>query len=216
MVWDLKKDAFFNNAVLTYPKKTSKDTAGNLWTTVAIESPIFYKSTDADFNYDQGLDLRMPERLTFFSKENIEYLRNRVAEMGWPKPEAGHLHGYMAEVYVKYIRYDQYVQFKPSYNIKDKIVEMNERTLKEYTKEMAAEKDLYNVYMTCQFSGYFDDPDRQFTMTNPGRRSRREGLFKMPFDDRLDDELRERYIGKRSNLDWLAVDPTHVYNRINF
>lgn len=217
MVWNLNKDSFYVNHVVPYPPSQVRDSGGNLWGKNPLVSPIHYRSTEADFNYDQGLDLSMPDKDLFLSPQNTDYLCDVVASKGWPRPNYGDMHGYQNRVFLQHIRYDQYLQFKPQYtSVQDKVREMNEKTLKEYLKEMNAEKDLYGLYMNLQFSGYTDLVPRMGEMTNPGRKSRREGLFKLPMDDQNDTALRDRYIGKQGNLDWLAVDPTYVNNRINF
>lgn len=217
MVWNLNKDSFYVNHVLPYPPSQVRDSGGNLWGKNPIVSPVHYRSTEADFNYDQGLDMRMVDKDIFLSPQNTDYLCDIVASKGWPRPNYGDMHGYQNRVLLQHIRYDQYLQFKPQYtSVQDKVNELNEKTLKEYLKEMNAENDLYGLYMNLQFSGYVDLPPRMGELTNPGRRGRSEFLFKMPMDDEIDDALRDRYIGKQGNLDWLAVDQTHVTNRINF
>ncbi len=208
MVWDLKQDPFFNNVVLKYPHKKQDDSGFNNWRKVALQSPVW---TNPNFKYANSTRFITPQYQEFISPANVEKLANIVKSFGFPKPSPTHLRGYLDIAYNRFMRWDFYTEFRPIQRSRaDEIEKWNKWVLNEYLKDQRAEKNVYDTYMMTQFNGYFDDPDRQFRMTNMGRKSRAERLFKLPFDDKWDEEKVNRYIGKRDKLDWAAIDPTYV------
>lgn len=215
MVWDLKQDKFFNNVVLKYPTKKQTDGQGlHKWRDVAIESPVW---TYPNFNYKNSTRFITPQYQEFTSPSNIELLAGVVERLGFPRPSPEHLQGYLDMAYNRFMRYNYYTQFRPMPSSRaEELDKWNKWVLERYIQEQRAEKNVYDTYMMNQFNGLFDDPDRQFKMTNMGRKSRSETLFKMPFDDLVDEEKRDRYIGKRDSLDWKAIDPTRVTQYITW
>jgi hypothetical protein len=208
MVWDLNKDPFFNNVVLQYPVKQQKDSGGRSWRAVGIQSPVW---TYPNFTYKNSTRFITPQYEEFISPANVDNLANIVASYGFPKPSPTALRGYLDLAYNRFMRWDYYTNFRPIPTSRAaEIAKWNAWVLNQYLQDQRAEKNVYDTYMMNQFNGLFDDPDRQFRMSNMGRKSRAERLFKMPFDDEWDETKVNRYIGKRDNLDWGAIDPTHV------
>jgi len=213
MVWNLTQDPFFTNVVEKFPQKTAVDTGNVSWREQALEGPVWYGE---QFTFKNSTRFTPPQYEEFMSPSNMSHLADIIQRYGFPRPRPDEIRSYMERAYNRFMRYDHYVQFQPITTPAQEIPKWNSWTINQYLQDQRAEKNVYDTYMLLQFNGYFDDPDRQFNMTNMGRKSRSEGLFKMPFDDPWDQELRNRYVGKKDKLDWKAIDPTYVNTRINW
>lgn len=203
MPMNLTSDPFYETAATYHHNPERLDGGGNSWRAQALEGrvPLHLPGQNGI-----GHQWNSILQCSFFSSDNMNYLKQLLAFYGFPGVSDDNLRGFMRRAFHVNFGHDHMPEFKAE---PLSVEQLNQVTVAMYQREMEAEQRVNQAYNHLTFDGHYALPDRPVLATRNGTRGCM--TFDMPFDDEYD-----RWKANNFYRTWEEVPVSSLNFRTNF